>query len=203
MVRNTTGGNGNKKFARKHAAGGSSKAGLKLRVSEDEGELYAVTTKNLGNNMFNAIATNGSTYLVHIRGKFSGRGRRDNTIAAGVWVLIGLREWSNKADQLPTSGGKVKLQQCDLLEVYSDIDKTRLRDAVDDDWQFLDDSDPTKINKEDNRLNDEIHWQTDKEAEKEKLLEEIQTGTSAKIAMASNNQSDGGAFDMEVYVDDI
>ena len=51
MVKNTTGGNTNKKFARKHAAGGSSKAGSKLRISEDEGELYAVCTKNLGNNI--------------------------------------------------------------------------------------------------------------------------------------------------------
>ena len=88
MVKNTTGGNNNKKFARKHAAGSGSKAGSKLRVSEDEVELYAICTKNLGNNMFHAVATNSVTYLVHIRGKFSGRGRRDNTVAIGIWVLI-------------------------------------------------------------------------------------------------------------------
>ena len=38
MVKNTTGGNNNKKFARKHSGG--SKGGIKLRVSEDEGELF-------------------------------------------------------------------------------------------------------------------------------------------------------------------
>jgi len=208
MVKNTTGGNNNKKFARKHASGGSSKVTAKLRVSEDEGELYAVTIKNLGNNMFHATATNGTTYLVHIRGKFSGRGRRDNTIASGVWVLIGLREWSNKVDPVP--GGKVKMQQCDLLEVYSESDKIRLKDAEDADWQLLDDCDPTKINKEDNRLKEEIHWQTDKEAEKERLLEEIKTGTSEKVALSATDKATTNnakfkepVFDLEVYVDDI
>jgi len=200
MVRNTTGGNGNKKFARKHASGGASKAGMKLRVSEDEGELYAVCTKNLGNNMFHAIATDGTTYLVHIRGKFSGRGRRDNTVAGGVWVLIGLRPWTN-TDQL---GGKKKMQQCDLLEVYSEQDKTRLKDAVDDDWEVLNTNDPTRINKEDEKYSGEIAWQTDKEAEKEKLLEQIQAGTTAKITLApTNGAANDEPFDLEVFIDDI
>ena len=143
MVRNTTGGNGNKRFARKHAEGGASKAGNKLRISEDEGELYAVTTKNLGNNMFHAVAADGIKYLVHIRGKFSGRGRRDNTIADGVWVLIGLRPWSNN-DQ---SGQKKKLQQCDLLEVYTEQDKIRLKDTVVEDWDVLNANDPKILDK--------------------------------------------------------
>ena len=196
MVRNTTGGNGNKKFARKHAAGASNKAGNKLRISEDEGELYAVCTKNLGNNMFHAIAADGITYLVHIRGKFSGRGRRDNTVSSGVWVLIGLRPWSNNEQ----TGGKKKMQQCDLLEVYTEQDKTRLKDAVDEDWEVLNANDPTRINKEDDKYAQEIHWQTDKEAEKEKLLEEIKIGTSAKIALPSTKEEE---FDLEVYIDDI
>ena len=196
MVKNTTGGNNNKKFARKHAAG--SKAGNKLRVSEDEGELYAICTKNLGNNMFHAIATNSVTYLVHIRGKFSGRGRRDNTVAAGVWVLIGLREWSNTPP--PTSGGKPKLAQCDLLEVYAEQDKMRLKDTIDDEWDVLNANDPTKINKEEIIYDDEIQWQTPKDAEKKQLLAQIQTGTMEKITLISDTSDDA---DMEVYVEDI
>ena len=31
--------------------------------------------------------------LGHIRGKFTGRGKRDNMLECGKWVLIGLREW--------------------------------------------------------------------------------------------------------------
>jgi translation initiation factor IF-1 len=198
MVRNTTGGGDNKRFARKHMSG-NSKAGQKLRISEDEGELYAITTKMLGNNMFHAIALDGLQYLVHIRGKFSGRGRRDNTIAMGVWVLIGLRPWSNSAAE-SSSGCKVKLQQCDLLEVYSDMDKMRLKDTINEDWNSLEQNDPTKVNKEDNQFKDEINWQTEKEAEKEQLENEIRFGTTAKIALNSTTSTD---VDMEVYVEDI
>jgi len=200
MVKNTTGGNNNKKFARKHAAGSGSKAGSKLRVSEDEGELYAICTKNLGNNMFHAVATNSKTYLVHIRGKFSGRGRRDNTVASGIWVLIGTREWSNNG--AATSGGKQKMPQCDLLEVYSEQDKTRLKDAVDDDWDVLLINDPTKINKEDAEHDEEIKWQTDKDVEEAKLLAQIKAGTCAKISIESTEASNP-ASEMEIYVEDI
>ena len=201
MVRNTTGGNKNKGFARKHAQGGASKAGMKLRVSEDEGELYAVCTKNLGNNMFHAIAVDGITYLVHIRGKFSGRGRRDNTVSGGVWVLIGLRPWTN-ADQ---SDKKKKLQQCDLLEVYSEQDKTRLQDAVVDDWEVLITNDPTRINKEAEPNPGEIAWQTDKDIEKEKLLAQIQAGTTEKITLAAttDDKTKDKPFDLEVFISDI
>jgi hypothetical protein len=201
MVKNTTGGGNNKKFARKHAAGSASKAGSKLRVSEDEGELYAICTKNLGNNMFHAIATDSITYLVHIRGKFSGRGRRDNTVAGGIWVLIGTREWSNNGST--TSGGKPKMPQCDLLEVYSEQDKTRLKDAVDDDWDVLNANDPTKINKEENKYDEEIKWQTDKDVEEAKLLAQIQAGTCAKISLDLEVGSKAVASEMEVYVEDI
>ena len=204
MVKNTTGGNNNKKFARKHASG--SKGGIKLRISEDIGELYAITTKNLGNNMFHAFATDGLTYLVHIRGKFSGRGKRDNTIAAGVWVLIGLREWSHKTVD---KTGNTKMQQSDLLEVYSDMDKARLKDAVDDKWDLLSANDPTRIDKSVDKHEDEIQWQTDKDVEKTRLLEEIKSGTCVKISMNDdeivfeNNDSQDKVFDMEIYVEDI
>jgi len=205
MVRNTTGGNGNKRFARKHAEGGASKAGNKLRISEDEGELYAVTTKNLGNNMFHAVAADGIKYLVHIRGKFSGRGRRDNTIADGVWVLIGLRPWTN-SDQ---SEKKKKLQQCDLLEVYTEQDKIRLKDTVVEDWEVLNANDPKIIDKKEIKHEENIHWLSDKDVEQAKLLEEIKAGTSAKIKLAAEETTStehpekAPDFDLEVYINEI
>jgi len=199
MVKNTGGGNNNKKFARKHASGSAAKAGAKLRISEDEGELYAICTKNLGNNMFHAVDTQGTQYLVHIRGKFSGRGRRDNTVAGGVWVLIGLREWSHGEQ----SGEKKKLQQCDLLEVYSEQDKARLKDAANDDWDVLLANDPTKINKEENKYDEEIKWQTDKDIEQAKLIAQIQAGNTEKIALTDAVAASAGASEMEIYVEDI
>jgi len=199
MVKNTTGGNNNKKFARKHTSSSGSNAGSKLRVSEDEGELYAIATKNLGNNMFHAVATDGITYLVHIRGKFSGKGRRDNTVTGGIWVLIGLRPWSNGS--AATSGGKVKMSQCDLLEVYTELDKTRLKEAVSEDWDVLLANDPSKINKEETKYDDEIKWQTAKDVEQDKLLAQIKANSSAKITLTTSGTD--AMTDMEIYVDDI
>ena len=117
MVRNTQGGSSHKKFGRKYTTGAKSN---KLRVSEDEGEIYAIVTKMLGNNMFHCFCIDGSIRLGHIRGKFTGRGKRDNMVDSGKWVLIGLREWDSGSASAATST-KAKLQQCDLLEVYQEI----------------------------------------------------------------------------------
>ena len=53
MVRNTHGGSGHKKFARKHTTG--AKGSSKLRTSENDGEIFAVVTKMLGNGMFHCF----------------------------------------------------------------------------------------------------------------------------------------------------
>jgi hypothetical protein len=56
--------------------------------------------------------------LCHIRGAFSGKFKGGNFIKAGVWVLVGLREWASK-----TEG---KQECCDLLYVYTDREKETL-----------------------------------------------------------------------------
>jgi len=186
MVKNVTGGSSHKKFGRKFTTNSAAKAGIKLRVSEDEGEIYCVVTKNLGNNMFHCCSTGGITYLGHIRGKFTGRGRRDNTIAPGVWVLIGIREWDDSSE-VTIKKGKVKYQQCDLLEVYSDSDKQRLKDTVDESWDALITNDPTRINKE-TALEGEIAFLTEKDMEREKLVSEINSETTKKISIVSDEK---------------
>jgi hypothetical protein len=52
--------------------------------------------------------------LCIIRNKFKGRGKRDNILDSGSWVLVGMREWASKQDT------------CDLLEVYNDGERDRL-----------------------------------------------------------------------------
>jgi hypothetical protein len=59
----------------------------------------------------------------HIRGKFRGRGKKDNFIVSGTLLLVGLREWERE----PSAG---KLLNCDLIEVYSESDKIRLKNSV-------------------------------------------------------------------------
>lgn len=120
MVKNA-GGNKAKSQARKFVTAPRSSV---LRFSEDECEVYAQVTKTLGNGMCQVLCIDGITRLCHIRGKFRGRGKRDNTIGNGSWILVGLREW-----ELERKDDK-KLQNCDLLEVYSNSDKEKLKSAV-------------------------------------------------------------------------
>ena len=119
MVKNATGGNKAKGFARKNFA----KKDSPLRVSEDELELYAQVIKVHGGSMCQVSTLDGTNLLCHIRGKFRGRGKRDNFIGNGTWLLVGLRNWEKE----PAPG---KLSNCDVIEVYNDADKIRLKNNI-------------------------------------------------------------------------
>ena len=127
MVKNTTGGSKHKNMARKNMVGG--RAG-RLRTANEDGEVYAVVTKILGGANCMVTGSDKTERRCIIRGKFrggSGR-RRDNTLRPGGLVLIGDRDWASSSDK-PT---------CDLLEVYSDADKDKLKQSVTTiDWSFL------------------------------------------------------------------
>ena len=96
MVKNVTGGNKSKGFARKNFA----KKENGLKISEDDAELYAQVTKIYGGPMCQVITLEGVEMMCHIRGKFRGRGKRDNFIGIGTWLLVGKREWESE----PTNG---------------------------------------------------------------------------------------------------
>jgi len=119
MVKNVDGGNKSKGFARKNFVKGTGT----LRLSQDEAEIYAQVTKVLGGSMCHVIDLKGRQLLCHIRGKFRGRGKRDNFISNGTWLLVGLRDWEKE----PSPG---KLLNCDIIEVYSDSDKSKLKSTV-------------------------------------------------------------------------
>ncbi len=121
MVKNVTGGNKMKGQARKNSSTGSRQVS-KLRIVEEEGEVYAQVSALLGNGMCHVESEDCSKRLCIIRGKFRGRGKRDNILKKGTWVLIGLREWDSG-----DGGVGAKMQKCDLLEVYTDFDKDRLK----------------------------------------------------------------------------
>jgi len=122
MVRNNKGGKKAKGMGRKYVGGGNQK---KLRLAKEEGEVYAAVTKMLGNANVEVKCLDGKDRLCVIRQKFRGRGKRDNTINLGTWVLIGTRDWETpKVDHL---------SKCDLLEVYNKDDVLRLL-KTDIDW---------------------------------------------------------------------
>ena len=212
MVKNTKGGSGQKKFARKNTGGSKNN---KLRISEDEGEIYAIVTKMLGNGMFHCVCADGASRLGHIRGKFTGKGKRDNMVEGGKWVLIGLREWDvpSETSTRSISNPKEKIQKCDLLEVYSDSDKQRLRETVSEDWSLLDNNDVSKKNKVvDVYEDDAFVFGTDRDFERAKLIEEMKSATTEKITFTLGEKKEGEKKECEkkeeeteeeVNVDDI
>ena len=211
MVKNA-GGNKAKGFARKHTNGG--KNDNILRVSEDEGEIYSVVTKMCGNSMFECVGIDRVSRLGHIRGKFSGKGKRDNIVQSGTWVLIGVREWDIKKEEEKQeidakSTKKAKLPQCDLLEVYTDNDKTRLRNEVVAEWKVLVKNDPTKIDNEDDNnfdYEEEIGFKfaTDKDIERDALLKEAKSASCEKISMMDPAlEAETEAKDDWISVDDL
>jgi hypothetical protein len=74
------------------------------------------------------MCTDGKVRLCVIRNKFRGRDKRDNTISPNVWVLVGIRDWEARIG---------KPQKCDLLEVYSDGDREKIKSVVGIDVSYL------------------------------------------------------------------
>ena len=124
MVKNTTGGSKHKNMARKSIGGGRGR----LRTAE-EGEIYAVVTKILGGPNCSVVGQDNKERMCVIRGKFRAPGRkRDNSLRAGTLILVGDRDWESSTSRLT----------CDLLEVYSDSDRDKLKNKETTiDWRFL------------------------------------------------------------------
>jgi len=120
MVKNTHGGSGHKSQARKNTTTGKSTSSSKLRLmNTEDDEAYGQVISILGGSTCAVLCHDETERLCIIRGKFRGRGKRDNTLYRGCWVLVALRSWSGT-----TAKGK---EQCDLLEIYSELDKKKLQ----------------------------------------------------------------------------
>ena len=134
MVKNTSGGSRAKGQARKYVCPQSTRETKALRIALDECEIYAQVTKMLGNGMCHVTCIDGKTRLCFIRGKFrGGRGKKDNFVGIGSWLLVGLRDWESDKE----------LAKCDLLEVYSDHEKERLKNTTNVNWKLFNSDRPT------------------------------------------------------------
>jgi hypothetical protein len=188
MVKNATGGNKAKGFARKSFA----KKDTPLRISEDELELYAQVTKVHGGAMCQVSTLEGTDLLCHIRGKFRGRGKRDNFIGNGTWLLVGLRDWEKE----PAPG---KLSNCDVIEVYNDADKIRLKNNItSENWTPFINYDTKNIGVGDEEDGAGIEFADEKTQEYQDLIE-------AQVLAAQGGASSALATDdgEEIDVDDI
>ena len=126
MVRNKVGGNRAKKFARKNMAPTSNK---KLRVAENEDEMYAICTKMLGNCQIEAMCLDGRLRLCFIRKKFTGKNKHNNIIRIGTWIMCGVRSWESSSTS--------RLEKADLLEIYNDNEKEKLIQSTNTNFTVL------------------------------------------------------------------
>ena len=122
MGKNILGGGKSRKGARNRQNDAATQKAT--RYSNDDSEVYACVTRLFGGPNCEVKCVDGKLRLCVIRSKFRGRGKRDNTLTSGTWVLIGLRDWESRTDG--------KLPRCDLLEVYTSTDKQRLKNTVKD-----------------------------------------------------------------------
>jgi initiation factor 1A len=123
MVKNTTGGNKSKGFARKEMNVSNNN---KLRLSDSEYEKYAHITKMFGNGMCQALCDDSKHRTCIIRGKFrGGKGKRNSFITVGTLVLVGVRDWETDSDK------------CDLLEVYSQMEVDQLKHHPKVPYEFI------------------------------------------------------------------
>jgi len=185
MVKNTKGGSGHKSQARKFVA---TKSSNKTRLSEDESELYAfVINKSGGDNMVIMCEDDKERRCI-IRGKFrSSRGKRDNFISKGSWVLVGIRGWSSDDNV------------CDLLEVYNENDKMKLKTIPGINWNKFISHDHactnTTVSQDDNFV---FSTNTSEEEEYNMLVSD----SKKQMTLHSINEIDSGE-EVEIDIDDI
>lgn len=153
MVKNVKGGK-HKNQARKHLVAHDKK----LRLKEDELELYACVLTKLGGNKLEVFCMDGAKRLCTIPGKFSNR-RRDNMIEKGSFLLVGLRDWETAKER----------ENCDLLETYNEVEKVKLTNTINENWDlFL---------PKGREADDGIHFTNDHEEQQAKIATEIKQNT--------------------------
>lgn len=195
MGKNVFGGKNSKKFAR---SSNTSKDGRnKLRGAEEEGEMYAIVVKMLGNGCSVHCADDVARICL-IRGKFQGKGKSMNIIEPGAWILVGLRDWETVREK--------SIPKCDLLEVYSHVDKERLKSASTDvDWDILMNNDITNLDKMNGiRKPENVHFMTEREEDYLKTMEKAMSQASSTTTTSQVSTTSQGQEKVDrVYVDDI
>lgn len=178
MVKNKTGGNKSKKSGRKHIQTSDSSYKRKLRLVEEEGENYAVVITLLGGPNCEVITNDGISRQCIIRNKFRGRDKRDNNIAPGVWILVGVRDWEARTN---------KAKKCDLLEVYSSLEKDKLKAISSINFTHLN----SALDDGDTKYNDNIIFEDDTfNSHKNNIMDEIQEQEDVKRQGDSDGQGD-------------
>lgn len=190
MVKNTHGGSGHKSQARKNTVN-AKYSSSKLRLRDDEDEIYGQVLKILGGGMCSVLCQDGIERMCIIRGKFRGRGKRDNTLVGGSWILVAKRSWCGE-----TTNGKEK---CDLLEIYGELDKKKLQVVETSiNWNsFIANDVKNSFNKE--TVTDDFEFSDEQNEEYETLI----SSGNKKIVMPLIEEEGVFVQEEEINVDDI
>jgi translation initiation factor IF-1 len=109
------GGNKTKCQARKFSSAYSSRSTTRLSINSLE--VYACVVKHFGQGRCSVKTIDDKELMCVIRSKFKGRSKRNNIIALGSILLVGLREWE----------GPDNYKICDVLEIYDQEDINQLK----------------------------------------------------------------------------
>jgi len=99
-----------------------------VRIAE-EGEDYAIVTRRLGNGNFLVKLKDSTERICTIRQKFNRKNK--DVIEVGTWLLVADREYSTKKTH------------CDMLEVYSKSEISKLME-MSNDWAVFTGEEPEK-----------------------------------------------------------
>ena len=195
MPKNTKGGSGHKRQARKHTSGGNQNN--RTRFSTDPLEMYAVCTKLFGQGHIEVVCHDNVTRLWVIRKKFKGRGKRDNSVTVGTWLLVGKREFEVRAAD--------KKEKCDLLEVYRDNDKVALQQHESDiPWSVLKSQAPEGTEAEDDDVFQFVDERTQKYTEMlEENIKHDDNSSKSSVSQDTDDNSVGFGINDEIDIDDI
>ena len=185
MVKNTTGGGNAKRQGRKFTT--NSKA-VDLRKSESSLEEYACATKMNGNGVHVTTHT-GKELFCHMRGKFTGRNRKQNFISVGTWLLVGLRDWEKD------------VKNCDLIVVYDRDEVRDLREIPGIDLKYLIKTTNRISNfmEDDNKDNDEDEVEAFKFSESAGVSEEY----TKLLESGTNDVVISNMVEEEINIDDL
>jgi hypothetical protein len=192
MVKNTKGGSGHKGQARKY---NKPIGNQKLRLAEDPCEMYACIEKRLGGEYCQVKCTDGKTRLCVIRGKFrGGSGKKDNFVTRDSWVLVGLREWETN-----DASNSNKLPKCDLLEVYKETDKMKLKTITGIHWSHL--VSESQTNDAQHNADDIVFSDNTNEEEYKKWMENLASHPQSTTLLSLEEEPE--KEEIEIDIDDI
>ena len=96
------------------------------------------------------------------------------------------------------------------MEVYSDFDKQNLKDTIDDQWIELENNDVSRSDLADkmhSEFSDDIRFATEKDMEREYLMDEMKSSTveriSLKLEETSQEEEEEKNIDEEIDFNDI